>query len=421
LHTTEIKTKGRSLKRSLKEKPRLLIILNRFVIGGQAVDTIPLAWHIKNDFEILIIYGEKEKDEIEPFFLLEKYPGLQLKKISYLRRSINPFIDLFAFISVFYTIVTFKADIVHTHGAKSGFIGRVAAWLAGVPVIIHTFHGHFFHSYFSPVVSCLIAHVERTIGKITTSAIALGDAQKNELAGKYRILPPAKIKIIPLGFAFDQLNDSVTLRKAFRNKYGLQPNDVAIGIVGRIVAVKNHSFFVRVLHSLVNIPTVNPTAFFIIGDGHLRVQVEKDLKEKRIPFNANSITNENRVVFTSWLTEMYEVMNGLDIIVLTSLNEGTPLSIIEAQYFKKPVVSTNVGGVTDTIVVGRTGFVSESNDETTFTQKLRLLIENGELRSQMGREGYDFVSARFSKQKEIEITKELYLSLLKQKGQQRQQ
>ena len=188
--------------KSKQEKPRLLIILNRFVIGGQAVDTIPLAWYLKDVFDILIIYGEKEIDEIEPTFLLEKYKGLQLKKIRHLRRSINPLTDLIAFFRVLGAINTFRADIVHTHGAKSGFIGRLSAWLSGVPVIIHTFHGHFFHSYFSKAVSRSIAIVERAVGKITTSAIALSTNQKNELVEVYKILPASKINIVPLGFCF---------------------------------------------------------------------------------------------------------------------------------------------------------------------------------------------------------------------------
>jgi glycosyltransferase involved in cell wall biosynthesis len=397
-------------------KPRLLIILNRFVIGGQAVDTIPLAWHLSNQFDILVLYGEKEKDEIEPDFLLQQYPDLQLKKIKQLRRSINPFVDFVAFFHVLFSIVKFKADIVHTHGAKSGFIGRVAAWAAGVPVIIHTFHGHFFHSYFSTIVSGLIASVEKAIGRITTCAIALSCDQKKELVETYGVLPDSKVKIIQLGLDITSVEDGASLRASFRARYGLSTGDVAIGIVGRIVPVKNHSLFVSVLQELKAIPTTNPAAFFIIGDGDLKSQVQRELQQKGISFNTGSITPHNRVVFTSWLTEMYEVMNGLDIIVLTSLNEGTPLSLIEAQFFKKPVVATKVGGVTDTVIAGKTGFLSESNDVTTFAHNLRLLIDDKGLRFQMGEEGYHFVSDRFSKQKEVEITQLLYIDLLRKKG-----
>lgn len=396
--------------------PRLLIILNRFVIGGQAVDTIPLAWYLKSDFNILIIYGEKEADEIEPLFLIKKYPGLKFKKIKCLRRTINPFVDILAFFSILFAIITFKADIVHTHGAKSGFIGRITACLAGVPVIVHTFHGHFFHSYFSKTISNLIVLTERLIGKITTCAVALSNIQKDELVQKYKVFPSAKIKIIKLGFAFKQENHGDTLRSSFRKKYGLQNTDVAVGIIGRIVPVKNHSFFVKVIKEVTTDIGSNQPAFFIVGDGDLRKQVELELQQQNIAFNNHSVTSGNRVVFTSWLTDIYKVMNGLDIVVLTSLNEGTPLSIIEAQFFKRPVVATNVGGVKDTMIDGKTGFLVTNNDITTFTKNLRLLIENKELRKQMGEQGFVFASTRFSKQKEVEETKKFYLHLLRAKG-----
>ncbi len=206
-------------KNKIQGKPRLLIVLNRFVIGGQAVDTLPLAYFLSPDFQILILYGEKEKDEIEPEFLLKKYPGLNLKKIDQLRRSVNPLNDIVAFARLAYTIVQFNPDIVHTHGAKSGFLGRLSAWLCYVPVIVHTFHGHFFHSYFSKKISRFIALIERQTAKITTAAVALSVAQKKELVEEYKILPASKLAIIPLGFDYE-INDGNFHRDAFRNKAG---------------------------------------------------------------------------------------------------------------------------------------------------------------------------------------------------------
>lgn len=231
-------------------------------------------------------------------------------------------------------IITYKPHIVHTHGAKPGFAGRFTAWIADVPVIIHTFHGHIFHSYFSKRISGFIAWLERLAGKITTCAIALSESQKNELVNQYKILPARKIAVIQLGFAFDEDRDDAALRKNFRKKYNLQQDDVAIGIVGRIVPVKNHSFFVKIIHHILSSGVQNPPAFFIIGDGDLREQVEDELRQENITFCKEAISPETRVVFTSWLTNINEVMNGLDIVVLTSLNEGTPLSIIEAQFLK---------------------------------------------------------------------------------------
>jgi glycosyltransferase involved in cell wall biosynthesis len=292
-------------------------------------------------------------------------------------------------------------------------VGRVAARLSGVPVIIHTFHGHFFHSYFSKRVSKFIARVERKLGEITTAAVALSVAQKDELVNKYKIIPAEKVEIIPLGFAFDQENDAQKLRAHFRSRYGLADTDVAVGIVGRIVAVKNHSFFNEVIRQVLAGPEGARAAFFIVGDGDLRGQVEAELKAKDISYSTDQITSANRVVITSWITDMYEVMNGLDIIALTSLNEGTPLSVIEAQFFKRPIVSTDAGGVKDTMKDGVSGFITGREDIPGFTEKLKLLINNSQLRQTMGEAGFEFAEEKFSKDKEIERTKKLYFSLLK--------
>ncbi len=407
---------ARLSRRKVEGKPRLLIILNRFVIGGQAGDTIPLAWFLKNDFEIIFLYGEREENEIEPSFLLQEYPGILFEKIGFLKRSINPFVDILAFFHILFLIIKFKADIVHTHGSKPGLLGRLAAYVSGVPVIIHTFHGHFFHSYFSKPVSGLIVLFERAISKITTCAIALSPSQKDELVNQYKVLQASKVAVVPLGFAFDNYTSSLPSREHFRKAYNLQQNDVAIGIVGRIVPVKNHSFFVKVIRELLSKGFPNPPAFFIVGDGDLRLQIEEELKQKNISFSNKTITQGTRVVFTSWLTDLKKVMSGLDIVVLTSLNEGTPLSVIEAQFFKKPVVATNAGGVKDSLENGVTGFLVEKNDITTFCEKLCLLINNKDLRKTMGVAGNRFASVKFSKQKEVTTIKDLYFSLLDKKG-----
>jgi glycosyltransferase involved in cell wall biosynthesis len=396
--------------------PRLLIVLNRFVIGGQAVDTLPLAYFLKEDFEILIVYGEKEKDEIEPIFLLNKYPGLYLKKVSYLRRSVNPIIDIVAFFQLLLIIIKFKPHIVHTHGAKSGFLGRLAAWVCHVPVIVHTFHGHFFHSYFSKKVSGFIAGIERVIGRITTAAIALSKLQKKELVEEFAILPADKMTIIPLGFVYEHNKDKQLLRSRFRARYKISENEIAIGIVGRIVPVKNHSLFIQSAKHLLSSKIYPRPVFFMVGDGELRQQVEEQLQLNGISYSNKEISLDNRFVFTSWLTEMDEVMNGLDIIALTSLNEGTPLSIIEAQFFKKAIVATDVGGVKDTMEDGVTGFLVKSNDANSFSSKLELLVTDEALRLKMGEAGYRLATERFSKEKEVLNTKNFYFSLLQRKG-----
>ena len=361
------------------------------------------------------MYGEKERDEIEPTFLLDKYPGLKLKKVKALKRSINPFIDLVAFYQIARIILKFKPHIVHTHGAKSGLLGRVAAFFCRVPVTVHTFHGHLFHSYFSRKISGLIIFIEKCLGKITSGAIALSTSQWNDLVNVFKVLPGEKLKIIPLGF-INEGEQAETERQAFRTRYHLKDNDVAIGIVGRIVPVKNHFFFADVVHKILNTHAGNPSAFFIIGDGELRSDLEKYLRNQDVSFSNHAISPEQRLVFTSWLTNISEVMSGLDIVLLTSLNEGTPLSIIEAQAFGKPVVATNVGGVKDTMINGETGFFVDKEDLDGFAEKLQILINDAEKRGKMGLAGKEFVRLHFSKQNEIDRTMNFYFSLLKNKG-----
>ena len=396
-------------------KPRLLIILNRFVIGGQAVDTIPLASELMNTFDVLILYGEKEKDEIEPSFLLQQYPSLILRRVPQLRRSINPLTDIAAFFRLYAIISNYKAHIVHTHGAKSGVLGRLAAIFSRVPVIIHTFHGHFFHSYFSSFVSKLVAFVERVIGKVTTAAIALSETQKHDLAMVYRILPARKITVIPLGFTYVTDRSEAELRQSFRQQYGLAENDIAIGIVGRIVPVKNHSFFVRIVKHYYEQFPESSAIFFVIGDGELRMQVEEEFASNQISYTFGKVSPGVKVVFTSWLQEMDEVMTGLDITVLTSLNEGTPLSMIESQFFGRPVIATHVGGVKDTMIDGKTGYLVEQNATAEYVAKLHQLLHDKQLRQQMGEASKEFVRQKFSKQNEVNITRDFYLSLLRKK------
>ena len=403
------------IQKTANRKPRLIILLNRFVIGGPAGNTIPLAYSLRDNFEVLVLFGEKEKDEVEPAYLLETSPGLQLRKVRHLRRSINPISDAIAFFSLLYTFLKFRPHIVHTHGAKSGFLGRLAAWICNVPIVIHTFHGHFFHSYFSKKVTSLILTLERMVGKLTTAAVALSDSQRNELANVYKIVPAQKITVIPLGFVFNTDQHAGMHRASFRNRYGLKDDDVAIGIVGRIVPVKNHMFFVQVVKRVLS--SNHPKAsFFIIGDGETRGKIEEEFLRQQIPFNDTSLTPTTKVVFTSWIADNYEIMNGLDIVTLTSLNEGTPLSIIEAAFFKKPVVSTNVGGVKDIIKDSETGFLVDKDDINTFVAKLELLITNLSLREQMGEAGHQLAVERFSKINEVTNTRDFYLSLLRRKG-----
>lgn len=397
-------------------KPNVIIILNRLVIGGQAIDTIPLAYYLQNDFNILILYGEKEADEIEASFLLKQYPNLQTQKLGYLRRTINPIIDVLAFFSLLFAIKKHKASIVHTHGSKSGLLGRFAAFMLGVPVIIHTFHGHLFHSYFNTITTKLIQLTEKWLAKISTAIIALSNKQANELMHQYAIVPTKKMEVIPLGVDEKNLvQNHIQSRNDFRNKYHLNENDIAVGIIGRLVPIKNHLLFLQIAEQILQKGYQN-IYFFIVGDGDSKKELTSYLNMCKIVFTNNTTEKTSaKIIFTSWIEDMTAVYHGLDMVVLTSLNEGTPMSIIEAQFCGKPIIANNVGGVKDTFHHEVSGYLINENNISDYVEKIIQLASNTTLRNKMSEQAIKFAHQTFHKQQEVQAIKKLYLKLLAQK------
>jgi glycosyltransferase involved in cell wall biosynthesis len=391
-------------------KPRLLIIINRFVIGGQAADTIPLLHRLKDKYQIKIIYGEKEADEIEPLFLLEQYQGLDIEKIPTLRRSINPFIDLITLFRLYKFISNYKPQIVHTHGAKSGFLGRLAAWVWGKAIIVHTFHGHLFHSYFSSITTKVFIFLERSLAGITHAAIALSPSQKSELVDRFKIFSAEKVFEIPLGMEAPDLNERGL--SDVKTLYKINKADITIAIIGRIVPIKNHIDFLNIAIKVLETGISN-VKFLIIGDGNDRRILESFLNENGYLFSApGSVKEDSKFIFTSWISDMYSVIRELDIVVLTSSNEGTPVSLIEAQLCAKPVVAYNVGGVKDTFENNQSGYLVEKGNIEDFAQKLLALIKDESLRTKMGLHGKEFSEIKYSKETEVNAIENLYTHLL---------
>ncbi len=390
-------------------KPKLLIIHNRLVVGGPALDTIPLAYHLRNDFDIHILYGNKEVDETEPTFLLEKYSGLQLVKIQALQRSPHPLKDYLAYRAIKKYISNFKPDIVHTHGAKVGLFGRLAATRKKTSFILHTFHGHLFHSYFNKFLSSSLVLIERWLLKYTDHVIAISKTQKQELESILKINDAAKVKLIPLGV--DYIDDSMQThyKQAFKRTYKLNDERVCIGVLGRLVEIKNTSFFIEVVENILNRSAKTKIIFFVVGDGTEKQTMMNQLAQKQIKYS-DSPHQDAPVIFTSWVQNIQNILAGLDIVVLTSHNEGTPMSLIEAQLSGKPVVAVNVGGVKDTMIADKTGFLIETHDVNKFADAVIILIENAALRKEMGEKAKNFAAHSFSKENEINMFRYLYNS-----------
>ena len=392
---------------------RVIIFLNRLIIGGTALDTIQMANSLSEEHEVFLVVGEKLNDEYDAFFLAGDLQKVKVIALHDLHRSVYLSRDITAFFKIRRLIRDIKPDIVHTNGAKPGFLCRIAARLSGVKIILHTYHGHVFHSYFNSFVSRIIILLERLLARITTRIIALSDSQKKELVEKYRIADESKIEVIRMSIDTSKFNGSLaSKREKFRADYLVHPDEIAIGIVGRIVPVKNHHLFLEVSAEILK-NTNTKVRFFIVGDGILRQELEEKLLADNLPFThfpANPV--RKAITFTSWILNVEEVMAGLDIVVLTSLNEGTPISLMEAQAAGTPVVSTNVGAVNELVLHEKTGLIVAANTKEDIVTALMRLIENNSLREKMGIEGHRFIHEHFSKKHQLESIKDLYRNLL---------
>lgn len=364
------------------------------------------------EWETMLVIGGKDDHEQEATHLTERL-GIEPVEIPVMKRAIDLRADRAAYLQVKELIQKFKPDVVHTHAAKSGAIGRLAAHACKVPVVVHTFHGHVFHSYFGKLKSNAFVQIERYLARRSSGIIAISDIQKQELSDTYKICPADKIEVIPLGFDLDHFNQDVEAkRNSFRMRYGIKENEVAIGIVGRIVPVKNHQLFVDAVAKMRS-EAVYPLRFIVVGDGDMRVDMEQGFRKAGIEYAYfPDSPSPAQAICTSWLTAMDEVFAGLDIVALTSHNEGTPVSLIEAQASGRPVVSTNVGGVADIVANGQTGYVVPPGDVAAFAAALLRLADDKLMRRAFGNSGKLAVMKRFSYQRLVRDMDQYYRSLL---------
>ena len=386
-----------------KKKIKILRIINRFNIGGPVYNAVLLSAFMPEEYETLLIGGMPEENEANSLYIAEKY-GISPVLISEMQREPNLMNDNSALKKIKEIIRRFQPDIVHTHASKAGALGRKAAFDCGVPIVIHTFHGHIFHSYFSWWKTKLYQLIERKLSKKTTGIIAISAIQKNELSLKYKICHPSKIKIIPLGFDLSPFNENLKeKREHTRNSYALEGSDIAVAIIGRLVAIKNHQMFLDIIEK-VNQKTRKKVVYFIVGDGEESDNIQesiKPLKEKGMDIR-----------MTSWIKDIATFNAGMDIICLTSKNEGTPVSLIEAQAAGIPIIATNVGGIKDIILEDKTGYIVNTDDIDGFAEKLWELIENENKRQEMSQNGWTFVKDKFQYTKLISNMDEYYKSLL---------
>ena len=388
-------------------KKKIIRIITRLNIGGPAQHVIVLSRNMQMArFQTLLISGSCEKNENSMSYLADKMSVRPLF-VEEMSRRVNPVKDFQALIKICRIIKKEKPDILHTHTAKAGTLGRLASIFAGNAVRVHTFHGHSLEGYFGKIQSIIFTAIERFLSYFTDRIVVISQTQLEELSGKYRIARKEKFSVIELGLDLDEFFDINENRNGkFRNEHKVDEDELLIGIVARLVDVKNHRFFLDVVKRIENTAREKKYKFIIAGDGELK----KDLLRY-----AENLGIMDLVIFTGWYTDMLELYRALDIVVLTSENEGTPVSLIQALAGARPVLSTDAGGVVGVVLNEKNGYVVKKGDIKTYSEKLLDLAGDKEKRIKFGLAGREYVRKKFTTKRLVSDLEKLYTELLKTK------
>ena len=388
--------------------PKILRIINRFNLGGITYNVSYLNKYLPIEYETLLIGGPEEDGEQSSLYIPQSL-GLKPQIIVELKRSINPLQDYKAYKKINQIIKEFKPDIVHTHASKAGAIGRLAAINCKVPIIIHTFHGHVFHGYFSKLKTSVFKIIEKYLSKKSSAIIAISQIQKNELTKIHKVCSENQTVVIPLGFDLKRFTENQPeKRTSFRTKYFIKENELAIGIIGRLAPIKNHFLFIDAIEFVLKNCNEKIKAI-IIGDGETKQQLVDYTQQKQLTYTFTEETDAT-IIFTSWIKEVDIALAGLDLVCLTSKNEGTPVSLIEAQAAGKYIITTNVGGIKD-VLNPNCGMLSEINDEKQFKENLLNAVVNYKTVTSNSTVAKDEVVKKFSYHRLCKDMDELYKKL----------
>jgi glycosyltransferase involved in cell wall biosynthesis len=388
-------------------------LIARLNVGGPATQAILLTEAFqKKGYRALLLTGEVSPGEGSMEYLAHER-GVQPIKVTNLSRKLSSAADLKSFWRLIQLLQRERPMILHTHTAKAGTLGRLAAMVTRVPVRVHTFHGHVFSGYFSPGLARVFLAIERFLGRYTDCIIAISESQRQELVVTYKIAPPDKVVTIPLGFDLDRFLRVNGHEGSLRATAGCGGGAALVGWVGRMTAIKDPALF---LESAVRIRAALPSAQFVmVGDGELRPGCEAQIRQAGL---------HDKVVLAGWKRDLSPVYADLDLLLLTSINEGTPLALLEAMASGKPFIATDVGGVRD-LMTGTVrieeGWERFDNgilvprDSRQIAEAAQYLLRRPELRREMGLAGREFVRNHYSCDRLAADLEHLYLQLARKK------
>ena len=377
---------------------RVLRVIARMNIGGPAIHATILSRGLDpSRYETLLVTGVLASGEGD--YLSSRGVALdRIVTIPGLGREIHPWNDLKAYRDLVRVIQDFKPTIVHTHTAKAGILGRLAARRCGVPVVIHTFHGHVLKGYFSRAREWMFVQAERIAARASTRLVTVSQVVRDELLER-GIGRLDQFDVIRLGFDLSQFVASPQHAGALRAELGVDATTPLVAIVARLVPIKAHDVFLKMAARVAE--RYSSARFLIVGDGELRQTLEA---------SATTLGIRDRVLFLGWRADLDRVYADVNAVVLTSRNEGSPVALIEAMASGRPVVSTRAGGVAE--LVGEAGLLRDIDDSDGLAADVMRLIDDPNLARRLGEAGRAKVVPLYSQERLLADIDRLYAQCL---------
>ncbi len=381
---------------------RILRVIARLNVGGPAIHATLLTERLNPErFATTLVTGTEEAGEAN--YLALHGRTMTVEVLPDLGREIRPLQDVRTVWRLMQIIRRERPHIVHTHTAKAGALGRVAAILSGVPIVVHTFHGHVLRGYFSPAKTAVYRLIERVLALGTDRLLTVTDRVGQELLA-LGVGRPAQYQTLPLGFDLAPLLSAERRRGELRNELGVGDAPL-VGIVARLVPIKAHEVF---LAMAARVRESYPSAVFVIvGDGELRGTLETQAAQRGLT---------GAVRFIGWRADIDRLYADLDVVALTSRNEGSPVALIEAMAAGVPVVSTAVGGVADVVEHGQTGLLAPMDDDQALARHVVTLLGDRDAGRRMGQLGRSRVAITYGSGRLIADIESLYEQLLSTRG-----
>jgi glycosyltransferase involved in cell wall biosynthesis len=390
------------------ERVKVLRVIARLNVGGPALHVAYLTAGLADrGYDTTLVAGTIARGEESMEFVADAH-NVRIEPLDELHREISPIRDLRAIVRLAQLIRRERPTILHTHTAKAGAVGRIAALLARdarPPIVVHTFHGHVLRGYFGRIMTFGFRTLERWLARTTTSLIAVSPEVRDDLVALH-VAPASKFAVVRLGIDLgDRVANDDAQRRETRRQMGLREDAFVVGWVGRMTAVKRTESVVQALQGLVE---RDVDAFVVlVGDGPDRAHLER---------YAHELGVIKRCLFLGYQEEVARFYDAIDVLLLPSINEGTPVSVMEALAAGRPVVATRVGGVPDVVRDGVDGFLVDPDAPDALAERLAELAADPQRRAQMGEAGRARVLERYAVERLVDDVDRLYRTLLAERG-----